>query len=275
MDPAFSPAPQKRRGTRVRHILMAILAVIFLVSVGGIFVIQHRYRVQQRFYAGAASQFTAAQPAAGSTAAGASDTAREYAPLTVDFAALQAVNPDIIGWIWCEGTAIHYPVLQAADNNTYLRHTYEGAYSIAGSIFVEAKNSPGFADANTIIYGHHMMDDTMFSALAEWATQEFYDEHPVIWLLTPQQDYRIELFSGYTTSATSQTYTIFTGPCPDLDAYLQQAQAQSVFTAPVTLEPDARYVLLSTCAYVFENARHVLHGKLVPVDSAGGLPLAQ
>ena len=41
------------------------------------------------------------------------------------------------------------------------------------------------------------------------------------------------------------------------------------------VEPDSegRYVLLSTCAYVFDNARYVLHGMLVPVDSAGGVPL--
>ena len=33
-------------------------------------------------------------------------------------------------------------------------------------------------------------------------------------------------------------------------------------------------MLLSTCAYVFDNARSVLHGKLVPVDSAGGVSLS-
>ena len=31
--------------------------------------------------------------------------------------------------------------------------------------------------------------------------------------------------------------------------------------------------MMSTCAYVFEDARSVLLGQLVPLDSAGGVPL--
>ena len=38
------------------------------------------------------------------------------------------------------------------------------------------------------------------------------------------------------------------------------------------LEEDAHYVVLSTCAYVFDYARSVVHGMLVPLDSAGGIP---
>ena len=93
-----------------------------------------------------------------------------------------------------------------------------------------------------------------------------------MWLLTPEQDYKIVLFSGYTTSATSDTYTIFEGPSQELDAYLAKCREQSDFSMEVELDSEGRYVLLSTCAYVFDNARYVLHGMLVPVDSAGGVP---
>ena len=43
------------------------------------------------------------------------------------------------------------------------------------------------------------------------------------------------------------------------------------------LEPDtcAKYVMLSTCAYVFVYALPVTHGQLVPLDSAGGVPFAE
>ena len=118
-----------------------------------------------------------------------------------------------------------------------------------------------------------MKNGSMFATLDHWAEQEYYEGHPVMWLLTPEQDYKIVLFSGYTTSASSDTYAIFDGPCQELDAYLIKCRSQSDFSAEVELEGDSRYVLLSTCAYVFDNARFVLHGKLVPVDSAGGVPL--
>ena len=56
------------------------------------------------------------------------------------------------------------------------------------------------------------------------------------------------------------------------DEYLARVRAQSAFESDVTLESDAKYIMLSTCAYSFLNARTVLHGKLVPVNSAGGVP---
>ena len=47
----------------------------------------------------------------------------------------------------------------------------------------------------------------------------------------------------------------------------------STVKADVETDPEAHYVLLSTCAYtVYDDARTVIHGRLVPVDSAGGVP---
>lgn len=88
-----------------------------------------------------------------------------------------------------------------------------------------------------------------------------------MWLLTPDQDYRIDIFAGYTTSGYSDTYTIFTGSCEELDTYLEKAVAQSDFQTEVAADGKGRYVVLSTCAYVFTDARYVLHGVLVPVEA--------
>ena len=45
---------------------------------------------------------------------------------------------------------------------------------------------------------------------------------------------------------------------------------RSAVECEVELDPQGMYLLLSTCAYSFEDARSVVHGKMVPVDSAGG-----
>lgn len=191
-----------------------------------------------------------------------------YAPLKVDFEKLSEDCPDIQGWIYCEGTNINYPVVQGPDNQKYLRHTYLGEYAAAGSIFLEAANTPGFQDSNNIIYGHHMKDKSMFAGLSNWAEQAYYDEHPVMWLLTPEQDYMVELFSGYITPAGSDVYAVFQGPSEWFDDYLKAALANSDFDCGEGFVPDgdAKYVVLSTCDYTFQNARYVLHGKLVPAD---------
>lgn len=246
---------------------MALLTV-FLFCAGSVVYITSQYKNDERLYFVTANQYTQQRiPQENSIDETTDEVEMETAPISVDFEGLQAANSDIIGWIYCEDTPINYPVLQAGDNNAYLRHNYEGEYSTAGSIFIDAANRPGLVDSNTIIYGHHMRNGSMFACLDQWEDQEFYEEHPVMWLLTPEQDYKIVLFSSYGTSAYSDTYTIFTGPCEELNEYLENSVRQSDFKADVEMDPEGRYVLLTTCAYMFENARYVIHGMLIPVGS--------
>jgi len=94
-----------------------------------------------------------------------------------------------------------------------------------------------------------------------------------MWLVTPEQDYKVVLFSGYTTSAYSDVYTIYRGNGPQLYEYVASALARSDFQSGFIPDENGKYVVMSTCAYVFDNARYVLHGILVPVDSAAGIPL--
>ena len=180
----------------------------------------------------------------------------------------------MVGWIFCPDTVINYPVVHGEDNDFYLHHSYNKDFNPSGAIFVESLNALDFADSNTIIYGHHMNDNSMFATLDRWQDQAYYEEHPVMWLLTPEQDYRIDLYSAYNTSAFSDTYTIYEAPSAPFTEYLKISRLYSAFDSGVQLDPEEHYVLLSTCAYVFDNARSVIHGRLVPLDSAGGVPFS-
>lgn len=200
------------------------------------------------------------------TAESAADKREESCPIKVDFDALLAENEDVVGWLYCEDTNIHYPVVQGKDNDYYLHHGYDRKESRAGAIFVDAENRPGFADSNTILYGHHMKNGSMFAHLADFADQEFFDAHPVMWLLTPEQTFKVELLGGYLTSADSDSYTIFTGACEEFDEYLEGAAADSDVQAETETPCDGRYIMLSTCEYDFADARYVLHGRLVPAE---------
>ena len=191
----------------------------------------------------------------------------------VDFQELQELNGDIFAWIYCEDSVINYPVAHCDNNDFYLDYGYDRKPSGTGTIFSDAGNRPGVQDWNIIIYGHHMQNKTMFASLKNWFEQDYYDAHPVMWLLTPEQDYRIDLYSVRSTPATSDTYTIFYEPDEQFEDYILRAKAESGFTSDVEPDPQLHHVLLSTCAYSYYNERTVIHGQLVPVASAGGLPI--
>ena len=92
--------------------------------------------------------------------------------IPIDFASLQARNPDVYAWITVPGTQVDYPILQSAsDNGYYLDHTIDGEEKPEGSIFTENYNSKDFEDPNTVIYGHNMKNGSMFRTLHDYMTE--------------------------------------------------------------------------------------------------------
>jgi len=181
----------------------------------------------------------------------------------INFKALQAVNPDVIGWIYSPDTTINYPVVQGDDNAYYLKHLADGTENRNGCPFLDIQNKPDFTDDNSIIYGHHMQNGTMFASISWYEDQSYYDEHPVMYLMTPRAAYRIELFSGHITTMDSSAYMQSFGSIREHTDWLKEVTGKSDFRANLEISAYDRVITLSTCAYRFENARYVLHGKLV------------
>ena len=261
------------------RLLTVALAVVFVVSGYHVWEILHDRRTAETAYedldAFVRSEGTEAGTETREEEAQDGAVSLEDSPSAfpeVDFDGLRSINEQVVGWIYDDASVINYPIVQARDNDYYLYRLFNGESNPSGAIFLDCQNQSDFSDSHCIIYGHHMKDGSMFAALAEYADQTFYEEHPVMWLLTPEQDYKIIVFSGYTASAGSDTYQIFEGASGEFDEYLETVQGRSDFTADMEPDGAAKYVLLSTCAYDFEDARYVIHGMLVPVGSAAGVP---
>ena len=271
----------------LRRVLMLLMLAVFIFSAGMVIAVKQQYKVSEKRYADAAARFTspantgiASDSGAASVLPGAAEdgteaaSVAETAPIRVDFEALRAVNPDVIGWIYCPDTVINYPIVHGGDNSFYLNRSYNLTFDPSGSIFSDARNAAGFTDPCVILYGHHMQNMTMFATIKYWFEQDYYDAHPVMWLLTPERDYRIDLLCGFVTSATSDSFSIYHDHGPDFDAYIRNAMARSEFFSGLEPDLNGNFVMLSTCAYVFDNARSVMYGQLVGVESAGGVPFA-
>ena len=184
----------------------------------------------------------------------------------IDWEALWEINPYVVAWIYMEDSSIDYPIIQYTDNDYYLRRLLDGTWNNAGTIMVDAENSPGFADKNTVIYGHHMLEEPfMFAEIEKYKDQEWYDGHKVIEIFTPEKKYNLYPVAGIleTGNGTYVRYK-FSGEKDYLD-YVDSFVANSTFVGEEKISAGDKTVVLSTCEYEVHSVdgRYAVIGKLV------------
>ena len=182
----------------------------------------------------------------------------------IDFAELNAINPDIIGWIRLGALNLSYPVAQAKDNDYYLHRTFERVDNFAGCIFLNCDNSKYFTDQNTVVYGHNMKDGSMFGSLKNLKSQETYDGNPYFWIFAPEFIYQYRIFSCSVVSALGDPYRVrFTSDefqtCIDT-----MVNGSVIDNHGLEVTTQDRIVTLSTCTGNSET-RFIVQGKLEQV----------
>lgn len=189
---------------------------------------------------------------------------KEYAPISVDFSALFEQNGDIVGYIYSPDTPIDMPIVQSEDNDYYLHRLLNGETNRAGSIFMDYRSTPNFSDVNTIIYGHNMKSGAMFGTIDEYKSQQYYEEHPTLYILTPSANYKAEAMVGAVVQSDCALYDLSLSE-EEMYAEIVRAVADSSFTATVQPQAGDRFVTLSTCSYEFDDARYVLICRLTEI----------
>lgn len=185
----------------------------------------------------------------------------DYPQINVDFDALREINDDVVGWVYIPDTEINYPVLQGEDNDQYLYHLLTGAYNGSGSIFLDAGVASDFSGKNSPVYGHNMKNGSMFAGLMDYKSQEFFDQHPKAYLMTPEKNYVVHLFSGYVIDTWSNAWDMVFAD-GKFGEWLRDLQSRSCFSSTVIPEEDDCVLTLSTCSYEVTEGRFVVHGIL-------------
>lgn len=182
-------------------------------------------------------------------------------PAAIDFDKLHEISEDAVAWIYSPGTEINYVIAQAQDNDYYLHRLLDGTAARGGTIFADCRNNADFSDWNTVIYGHHMKNGTMFASLLDYRSPGYYEEHPVMYLYTPGHRYRLELIAGYTADLDDPVYML-PASRQDRDGIVNHAGRRSSFISGVSIGDEDKLVTLSTCSYDYEDARYVVIGRL-------------
>ena len=186
----------------------------------------------------------------------------EICPIQVDFDALRKKNKDVVAWIYCPDTPINYPVVQAADNDYYIHRLLDGRINASGTLFMDYQNSADLSDWNSLIYGHNMKNGTMFGYLPHYKKQSYFEDHPKMFLLTPEQNYMVEIMSGFVTQADAELYKNFSPDAEKKEPLVQSWLENADVVSGVYPSSEDRFITLSTCSYEYDDARYVLIGVL-------------
>ena len=239
-----------RLGTRLVSALAGLLMLV-LLAFGGFALRQDAALRRGAFVGAELLQYKPAAPAADNPT----------------LAELQAVNPDVCGWLTVDGTGIDYPVVQGATNMDYVNRDVYGDFSLSGAIFLDSRCAADLTDPYTVIYGHHMDNSAMFGDVARFAEADYFAAHPAGSISLPDAAYTIELFACVVTDAyDTAIYTPERYP-DDVGALLDYAAAQAVQQRDIGVTAQDRNDL-------WQNGPAVLAARSGPAAGAA-LPAAR
>lgn len=185
----------------------------------------------------------------------------------VDWEGMWEINPDVYAWITIPGTAIDYPILQhATDNSYYLNYNIDGSYGRPGCIYTENFNSKDFTDNNTVIYGHNMKNGTMFADLHKFEDKAFFDEYDKVFIYTPDKQYTYTVFAVYVYDdrhlmysfdfANEDVYAAF------LDNIWNIRDLNANIRSDIEVTSEDEIITLSTCVRNQSDKRLLVHAVL-------------
>lgn len=186
-------------------------------------------------------------------------TLRKYDPL-------YNANKDFFGWLKIEDTKIDYPVMYTPqDNEYYLHRDFYGDYSESGCLFIDG-SCPEKGNYY-LIYGHHMINGSMFGELPNYQNYDFYKEHKIVFFDTRYEtrDYEVvAAFYAQVYDEDEEQYHFCYYKYSDLSSestfneYVANVKALSIYDTGITPVYGDELIALSTCNYHTEDGRFVV-----------------
>ena len=175
------------------------------------------------------------------------------------------INEDIVGWLRLPDTRIDYPIVQGTDNNFYVYHDIQRQPSAAGTIFIDRRNNENFADFNTVIYGHNMLNGSMFADLENFGDAGYFYNNPVGSLFLINTTYILEIFA-YLRIHHDDRIIYGSKSYENFQEFIDYVRTVATNFRDVQLSGEDRFVTLSTCDNDFPNYRFVVLARLKNMD---------
>lgn len=257
--------------SRLDKLLPPRLRFILLIAFSAVFVFSAAMLI--RYYAQGAKEEAALKELASvaavsvenSVPASGSMSEPEAPVILGQYQKLYAQNADMAGWIKIDGTVIDYPVMYTADD-FYLSHGFDKAESKSGVPFIDKRCTVEPFGTNTIIYGHHMQNGTIFAGLGNYKDEDYYKEHQTIRFDTLYEQQEYEIIAVFESRIYRKSDTVFkhynflnAGNEAEFDKYIDGIRALSLYDTGISASYGDKLLTLVTCAY------HTEQGQLVVV----------
>lgn len=115
-------------------------------------------------------------------------------------------NDEAKGYIKLDGTRIQYPIFEHSDNKYYLKHGADKIYNGAGAIFIDYRTA-GLEGDMCILYGHNMLDGSMFKEIMNFRDKDFCKKHPTFDIYIGRKHYIYYVFSVFREKTLMRRFT--------------------------------------------------------------------
>lgn len=186
--------------------------------------------------------------------------------IDVDLKKLKEKNNDTVGWLNVNNTNINYPFVKSSDNDYYLHHSFDKSYNNAGWVFLDYRNNKNLTDKNNIIYGHHRVNNTMFTSLLNTLNQSWYtnkDNH-IIRISLENENSLWQIISVYKIPTESYYITTKFNDDNEFITFLDTISKRSIYNFNYSVNKEDIILTLSTC--YDDNTRVVVHAKLIKIE---------
>ena len=295
-DTSNSPSEKEKKSLlqlSPKLIILALCGVVFAYCIFALFDIQQSNNESDSLYAGIYNEFadllssgytqqsihipskSDSLPSSPSTPSQGGNfntivqkpTSQKFLQALSKLESLKVQNKDTAGYITVTGTGINYPVVQCADNDYYLTHSFDRNLHKSGAIFFDWRcNESPDDNKNLIAYGHNMQNGSMFNQLRNIIANETLFKEGKIIIYSFDGIYTYDIFSVYYVDAYAN-YLKFTFKSDDeFVEWCKERSELSLFEYDVEFTPASKLISLSTCVNGTSSGRIAVHGVLVNVE---------
>ena len=174
------------------------------------------------------------------------------------------INNETVGYLIVNNTNISYPVVQHSDNSYYLKHDFYKKKTSMGWIYLDYRNSKNKLDSNNIIYGHSMLNGTMFGTLKKVLETSYRknSDNMIISYDTLNEKYKFKIFSVYKVDYTTDYLKTKFETEKEFNDFVNLIKSRSVFKSNEKIVYGDKILTLSTCTGS-SNRRLVVHAVLI------------